>query len=316
VQAEEKKVVATYTGPEAPLTSLAVSHKSGKLFAGCWDKTIWSWDVKSRRPGQRFRGHADFVKAVLVFTLQGRELLVSGSQDATMIIWDAATGQRLHTLKGHTRGILALALDPIEYDPEKEEAIVFSAGSDREIRRWRVGAGIAKQIKEEPCPIIAHETSVDLIHFDSDGDLWTASADKSAKCLSRERNWEEDSSFAHPDYTRDVAVDEQGGWVVTACRDEGVRVFEKGTGKLHHVFEGHFEEVTALVLLEGQKVVSVSIDGSVRTWSLKAQELAKAIQEAEDEKEGKVEDKIEEKKEGLLTLEEEEELAELMGDSD
>jgi len=316
VQAEEKKVIATYTGPEAPLTSIAISHKLGALFAGCWDKTIWSWDVKSRRPGRRFRGHADFVKAVLVFTLQGRELLVSGSQDATIIVWDAATGEKLYTLKGHTRGILALALDPLEYDSAKEEAIIFSAGSDREIRRWRIGADTAKEIKEEPCPIIAHETSVDAIHFDSDGDMWTASADKSAKCLSRTRNWEEDSSFEHPDYTRDVAIDEEGGWVVTACRDEEVRVWEKGSGKLHHVFEGHFDEVTALVLLEGQKVVSVSIDGSVRTWNLKPQELAKAIKEAEDERAGKVEEKVEEKKEGLLTAEEEEELAALMEDSD
>ncbi|KAF9732203.1 hypothetical protein PMIN02_009580 [Paraphaeosphaeria minitans] len=315
-EAEEKKVVATYTGPEAPLTSLAISHKSGKLFAGCWDKTIWSWDVKSRRPGQRFRGHVDFVKTVLVFTLQGKELLLSGSQDATIIVWDAATGQRLYTMKGHTRGILALALDPLDYEPSNEEAIVFSAGSDREIRRWRVGTSAGKEIKEEPCPILAHETSVDLIHFDSDGDLWTASADKTAKCLSRARNWKEDSSFEHPDYTRDVVVDEEGGWVVTACRDENVRVLEKGSGKLHHVFEGHFEEVTALVLLEGQKVISVSIDGSVRTWSLKVQDLAKAIKEAEDEKEGKVEEKVEEKKEGLMTLEEEEELAALLGDSD
>ncbi|KAL1602432.1 hypothetical protein SLS60_005848 [Paraconiothyrium brasiliense] len=312
----EKKVVATYTGPEAPLTSIAVSHKSGTLFAGCWDKTIWSWDVKSRRPGHRFRGHADFVKAVVVFTLQGRELLVSGSQDATIIVWDAATGERLHILKGHTRGILALALDPLEYDAAKEEVIVFSAGSDREIRRWRVGVDAAKEVKEGPCPIIAHETSVDAIHFDSDGDLWTASADKSAKCLSRSRHWEEDSSFEHPDYARDVAVDEEGGWVITACRNEEVRVWEKGSGKLHHIFEGHFDEVTALVLLEGQRVVSVSIDGTVRTWSLKAQELAKAIKEAEDEKAGKVEEKVEEKKEGLMTLEEEEELAALMEDSD
>ncbi|KAF1965876.1 WD domain-containing protein [Bimuria novae-zelandiae CBS 107.79] len=313
---EGKRVVATYTGPTAPLTSIAASHTSDTLFAGCWDKSVWSWDVKSRKPGRRFSGHADFVKAVLMVTVQGRELLLSGSQDATIIVWDAATGEKLHTLKGHTRGVLALALDPLEYDPQKEEAVVFSAGSDREIRRWRVSVAAAKEVLDEPCPILAHETSVDAIHFDSDGDLWTASADKSAKCLSRARNWEEDTSFEHPDYARDVVVDEEGGWVVTACRDEEVRVWEKGNGNLHHVFEGHFEEVTALVLLGGQKVVSVSIDGTVRMWSLKAPDLAQAIKEAEDEREGTVEEKVEEKKEGVLTAEEEAELAALMEDSE
>lgn len=232
------------------------------------------------------------------------------------MVWDAATGTKLHTLKGHTRGILALALDPVGYSPQNDEAIVFSAGSDREIRRWKVGVDVAKEVKDEPYPILVHETSVDAMHFDSDGDLWTASADKTAKCLSRSRNWEEDSSFEHSDYTRDVAVDEEGGWVVTACRDEDVRVWEKGSGRLHHVFEGHYEEVTALALLAGQRVVSVSIDGTVRTWSLAPQDLSKAIKEAEDERAGKVEEKVEEKKEGVMTAEEEAELAALLEESE
>jgi WD40 repeat protein len=124
-----------------------------------------------------------------------------------------------------------------------------------------------------------------------------------------------DTSLEHPDYARDVVIDEVGGWIVTACRDEEVRVWERGSGRLHHVFEGHFEEVTALVLLGGQRVVSVSIDGTVRVWGLKAEELAKARKEAEEEREGRVVE-VEEKKEGVMTAEEEEELAALLEDSE
>lgn len=241
-------------------------------------------------------------------------MLASASADATIIVWDATTGKKLHTLKGHTRGILALALDVTDYESSKDSATVFSAGSDREIRRWDIGFTAASEI--EPSPLIAHETSIDAVHFDSDGDLWTASADKTAKCLSRGRNWEEDSAFEHPDFVRDVAVDEDGGWVATACRDEEVRVWEKGSGKLHHTFSGHFEEVTGLILLPGQKLVSVSIDATVRQWSLKAPELATAVKEAEDEQLGKIKEKEPEQKEGLMTAEEEAELAELLEDSE
>jgi WD40 repeat protein len=263
---------------------------------------------------KRFQGHGDFVKAVIAFNLQGQDLLVSASQDASIIVWNVASGKKLHTLKGHTRGILALALDPEDYEPTKDTVTVFSAGSDREIRRWAIGLSSASEV--QPSPVIAHETSIDALHFDSDGDLWTASADKTAKCLSRGREWEEDTMFEHPDFVRDVAIDETGGWIVTACRDEEVRVWEKGSGKLHHTFAGHFEEVTGLVLLSGQRVVSVSIDATVRQWSLKPQELAKAIQEAEDERLGKEKEKEPEKKEGLMTAEEEAELAELLDDSE
>lgn len=239
---------------------------------------------------------------------------MSASADTTIIVWDITTGEKLYTLKGHTRGVLALALDPADYDPSKDTVTLFSAGTDREIRRWTVGTSAAMEV--QPSPIIAHETSIDAIHFDSDGDLWTTSADKTAKCLSRGREWQEDSQFEHPDFVRDVAIDEDGGWVITACRDEEVRVWNKASGKLHHVFSGHFEEVTGLLLLSRQRLVSISIDATVRQWSLKAQELATAIKEAEDERLGKNKEEEPEKKEGLMTAEEEAELAELLDDSE
>ncbi|PSN60318.1 WD domain-containing protein [Corynespora cassiicola Philippines] len=319
INLEANETTATYAGPVAPLTSLAVSPSTDTVFAGCWDKSVWSWTISTRKLARRFQGHSDFVKAVAVFTLQGKEILVSGSSDATIIVWDVETGEKLHKLKGHTRGILALALDPAELETSKDSVTVFSAGSDREIRRWTIGLSSASEIQgttEAPAPILAHETSVDALRFDSDDDLWTASADKSVKCLSRARNWEEDTRLEHPDFVRDVVVDEEGGWVVTACRDEEVRVWEKSSGKLHHVFTGHFEEVTGLVLLPSQKVVSVSIDATVRQWSLKATDLAQAIKEAEDEKQGKEKEKEPENKGSIMTAEEEAELAELMGDSD
>jgi WD40 repeat protein len=295
------------------LTSVAVSPTSGTLFAGCWDKSIWSWSLSSRKPSTRFQGHSDFVKTIISFTVKGKEILVSASQDATIIVWDAAAGTKLHTLKGHTRGILALALDPFDYEPGKDTVIVFSAGSDREIRRWQIGYSAASEI--QPSPIIAHETSIDALRFDSDGDLWTASADKTTRCLSRGREWEEDSQFEHPDFVRDVVVDEAGGWIITACRDEEIRVWERASGRLHHTFSGHFEEVTGLVLM-GQRLISGSIDATVRQWSLKPQELAKAIEEAEKERLGQETEKEPVQKEGLMTLEEEEELAALLEDSD
>lgn len=245
--------------------------------------------------------------------LGDQELLVSGSADASIIVWNAATGEKLHTLKGHTRGVLALSIDPAA-DTSNDTVVVFSAGSDREIRRWNIGVTSASEAQpgdDFPYPLLAHETSVDAIQFDSDGDLWTASADKTTKCLSRSGKWKADTTLEHADFVRDVAIDEQGGWVATACRDEEVRIWGKSDGKLQHVFTGHYEEVTGLVLLPGQKLVSVSIDGTVRTWSLRATDLSKAIKEAEQEKLG-IEKEEQAPKESLLTEEEERELAELL----
>jgi len=87
------------------------------------------------------------------------------------------------------------------------------------------------------------------------------------------------------------------------------------TGTLHHTFSGHYEEVTGLLLV-GQTVVSVCIDATIRKWSLKPEDLRKAIAEAEEARKGIVEEKREPTKPSLMTAEEERELADLMDDSE
>ena len=301
------------------------------LFAGCWDKTIHSWSLGSRKPLRRYTGHTDFVKCVLASSLSGTPVLLSGSADATIIVWDVSSGRKLHTLKGHARGVLDLAIDPASSN--RDELVIFSADSVKDIRRWRITLSSATELPEEP--IRAHETSVNKLRFenavavasddidaDADADLWTASSDNTAQHLVRSRNWAADTTLSHPDFVRDVVVDQSAGLVITACRDEGVRVWNASSGELACVFEGHYEEVTGLALVPGadvqraNRVVSVSIDGTVRTWSLDATELQKAREEAEKRAIGIEEPKEEEVKKSMLTAEEEAELAELMDSDD
>lgn len=146
--------------------------------------------------------------------------MISGAADAEVFVWDVATSKRLHVLKGHTSGVNCLVLDPT--DP----STLFTASSDRSIRQCKITPNLKEATLSEA--IIAHETGVYGAFFDEDGDLWTASADKTVKCLVREREWKAETSLEHPDFVRDVAVHEQGGLVVTACRDEEVRVWDRG----------------------------------------------------------------------------------------
>lgn len=166
------------------------------------------------------------MKTVLCVRVGTEDLLISGGADACIIVWNAATGAKLHTLKGHTRGIQDLIIDPVTYTPDASAVTIFSAGSDREIRRWRIGLDSAAEI-DGTMPIIEHETSVYRLLFDADDDLWTASADGTVKCLGRDRGWKAETTLAHPDFVRDVVVDERGGWIVTVCRDEEVRVWNR-----------------------------------------------------------------------------------------
>ncbi|KAJ5902131.1 hypothetical protein N7495_002659 [Penicillium taxi] len=299
---ETSETVALFRGPVAPLTSICLSPDGKLLFAGCWDKTVWSWDVASRQLQRKYEGHSDFVKSVITARVGGKDLLITGSADAQVLVFDIVTGQRIETFKGHLRGIQDLAIDP---ESDESQPIIFSAGSDREIRQFKIPGGDTGEI------LLPHETSVYKIFFDQDGDMWTASAEKTAKCLVRADGWKPNLTLDHPDFVRDVVVHETGGWVITACRDEEVRVWNRSTGELYHTFSGHFEEVTGLALV-GSTVVSVAIDGTLRQWSLQPTDLQQAVEWA---KNGPVEEeKPSAEPESMLTEEEERELAELMGE--
>ncbi|KAL2359915.1 hypothetical protein RJZ56_007228 [Blastomyces dermatitidis] len=305
---EVGKTTALYRGPTAPLTSICFSPDGTTIFAGCWDKTIWSWDVASRTLRQRYKGHADFVKTVVSQRLDGEDLLLSGGADGEIIIWSIRTGERLHVFRDYSRGVLHLAIDPLVSDEDPTRITVFSSGSDRSIRHFPLSAPFKEQSLSEP--ILEHETSVYKLFFDADGDLWTASADKTAKCISRESKWKTDMTLEHPDFVRDVVVHERGGWVVTGCRDEEVRVWNRATGKLHHTYSGHFEEVSGLLLV-GSTVVSISIDATIRQWSLDPTQLEAAKAKAEST--AQEDEEVNDIPTSLLTEEEERELAELMG---
>ncbi|KAK5163621.1 uncharacterized protein LTR77_010570 [Saxophila tyrrhenica] len=320
VRLDTQKVEKVFSEGTAPLTSLAICTKTNTLFAGCWDKHIYAVDLKDRKKkARRLTGHTDFVKCLLATSLSGKPVLLSGGADAATIVWDIETGTQLHKLKGHTKALQDLAIDPfslLDFATEPlDDFVLFSASSDPHFRRWHISLKSCRELAEsEDAPVQAHDTSIYKLHFDTSGDIWTASADKTAKHLVRDRGWEADTTLQHPDFVRDVVVVERAGVVVTACRDEIVRVWDVATGKLVCTYEGHFEEVTGLAVWESE-VLSGSIDGTVRKWGLRKQEMAKYLEEVEKEKGGEaVEEKKGDKSGSVLTAEEEAELAELMDD--
>ncbi|RYP68839.1 hypothetical protein DL771_006457 [Monosporascus sp. 5C6A] len=313
-----------YRGPSAPVTCVAVGGQGNRwVFAGSWDKDIWSWDRSSKAPGRKYSGHTDFVKAVVCARISGKDCLISGGADKKIIVWEAETGSRLHTIQDQTVSMMAvqhLTIDPVLSGPDA--VILVSASSDPHIRRWRVRLDGFEQMQEaspgEPGAvrptILEHDTTVYRLVFDAEGedmDLWTASGDGTAKSLSRSRNFAPDDTIEHGDHVRAVALTDQ--WVITAGRDEDIKVWDRSSGKLYCTLEGHYDEVTDLVLLDGaSRVVSVSIDGTVRTWSLDARELDRVNKEKDDKDKGVEKETPAEPAEGLMTAEEEAELAALM----
>ncbi|KAL9088561.1 MAG: hypothetical protein Q9159_003051 [Coniocarpon cinnabarinum] len=344
--------------------------KVDQVFAGCSDGCVRL--VQLRAPG------ADDGDAVACGTVESpvtgsdpntdgstaqtgneTELLISAGADGYVVVWNAGNGEKLHILRGHTRGVLDLAIQP-QFDATgkvrdvTDELIVWSADSARGIRRWAIFPTSAKSLpfsattgneegaaqQEMQHELLVHETSVNCLRFSvplqgADRQmlhLTTASSDKSAALFTLQAS-EKDAQpieqirFEHPDFVRDALLLPGTSLLATACRDEKIRYWDvEGSDEPDVVFDGHFEEVTALCLAtrDGEDVlVSASIDGTLRTWPVSREGVDKWVRETEARKKGGADaeersrdDEDERGKKVELTEEEERELAELMEDDD
>lgn len=88
------------------------------------------WDVATKALLPELLGHGQAISAVADAT----PYIATGSGDSTIILWDRATGQPLHTLKGHASKITALAFSP-------DASRLVSASFDGTFQLWDTAEG-------------------------------------------------------------------------------------------------------------------------------------------------------------------------------
>jgi len=76
-----------------------------------------------------FTGHSDGITAAAFSP--NENLIVSGSEDKTLKLWDVATGRAIHTFTGHTATVNSVAFHP-------SGKFIFSAGDDDMLKIWSV----------------------------------------------------------------------------------------------------------------------------------------------------------------------------------
>ena len=95
-------------------------------------------------------GHTNVVSS-LAFSLDGT-LLVSGSKDKTVKLWDMQTGGAVKTFDGHASAVSSVSISP-------DRAVITSGSQDGTIRLWDVRTGEHSQI------VIGHGSDVTTVSF-------------------------------------------------------------------------------------------------------------------------------------------------------
>jgi WD40 repeat protein len=212
---------------------------------------------------QELTGHTDPVTAVAIGRLDGRDVIVSGSGDDTVRIWDAAGAPVGAPLRGHTGPVTAVAIGRLD-----GRDVIVSGSADRTVRIWD-GAG-----RPAGAPLRGHTDWVRAVaigKLDGRDVIVSGSIDQIVRIWDGTGAPVGDPLRGHTGSVNAVAVGLLDGRDVIASGswDETVRIWDGTGAPVGDPLRGHTGSVNAVAVgrLDGRDViVSGSDDQTVRIW--------------------------------------------------
>ncbi|XP_058040718.1 F-box/WD repeat-containing protein 7-like isoform X1 [Ahaetulla prasina] len=203
-----------------------------------------NWRNGDARPPKVLKGHDDHVITCLQFC---GNRIVSGSDDNTLKVWSAITGECVQTLVGHTGGV---------WSSQMRDNIIISGSTDRTLKVWNADTG------ECVHTLYGHTSTVRCMHL-HDTRVVSGSRDATLRLWDIETGQCLHVLMGHVAAVRCVQYD--GYKVVSGAYDYTVKVWDPETESCTHTLQGHTNRVYSLQF-DGTHIVSGSLDTSIRVW--------------------------------------------------
>ncbi|XP_078514869.1 F-box/WD repeat-containing protein 7-like isoform X1 [Lissotriton helveticus] len=211
-------------------------------------KIDMNWRSGDIRPPKVLKGHDDHVITCLQFC---GNRIVSGSDDNTLKVWSAITGECVQTLVGHTGGV---------WSSQMRDNIVISGSTDRTLKVWNADSG------ECIHTLYGHTSTVRCMHLHASR-VVSGSRDATLRLWDIETGQCLHVLMGHVAAVRCVQYD--GKKVVSGAYDYTVKVWDPETETCIHTLQGHTNRVYSLQF-DGEHIVSGSLDTSIRVWDVES----------------------------------------------
>ncbi|WP_224364956.1 NACHT and WD40 repeat domain-containing protein [Hyalangium versicolor] len=210
-------------------------------------------------------GHAEHVRTC-AWSPDGRRLL-SGSEDHSLKIWDAASGQCLLTLSGHAFAVLDCAWSP-------DSRRILSGSYDKTLKVWDASSGQCL------LTLSGHDGAVKTCAWSPDGRyLLAGCAEKSLVDVlngveeTTLKVWDASSGqclltlSGHKAAVVSCAWSPDGQRLLSGSDDFTLKVWDASSGRCLRTLSGHTYSVDDCAWSpDGQRLLSGSGDGTLKVW--------------------------------------------------
>jgi len=214
-------------------------------------------------------GHSKSVRAI-AYSPQGDQL-ASASEDYTIQLWDARSGECTHVLIGHTKPVKG-----IMYSPNGNQVLSYS--DDSTLLIWDVETGVCNHNLTGHCDgirSVAYSPQGDQI-VSGGGDttvrVWDVGTGECRHILS-----------GHTKRMSALAYSPKGKQIASGGGDGSLKVWDTEAGTCLWILTGHTREVNKIVYSSrGDVVISASDDMSVRLWDVTSGQCRAVIEDYKD----------------------------------
>ena len=210
-------------------------------------------------------GHTENIKCVQWLGERG-DLLVSGSSDRTLRLWDTRTGECTNTLEGHDSRIW-------DVDTCKKGVTVLSASADGTVRRWDLSH--AKPI----CSMVLGSTQGEHRH----GDVYTtklhpgerhavsAGYDKLIRLWDLNTGQVIKTFSGHQLSVTQCIFNPYGNLLISGSKDNTIKFHDLNSNLPIRTLSSHLSEISSIALSPGtgSLLLSSSKDNSLRLWDVR-----------------------------------------------